>query len=497
MPGKPPYLALLGYFLALSAALTLFNAPRKMSWQPHAFQDAGANLTIGPLTEAGDRPGIDNGYIYGLLCMLAGRVGCGLFGPSPWVSFAAWVVANLVMAWGMARFAHHARVGWAGLAVLTAGMSLAKDQTFVYILEPCLLIHGLAEQARGRRGHALALATACAFVKPSMASCYGLILLVFILADAGQRAEPRSGFLSRLKPLVPAVLTGSALVILLASLYGVAPLVRSLVPVHAAAIYRENHFGFFFGVGRLFWYFPGVKPGYYVGTNSGFWLAGTIVLIGGAIGALISALRISPDTGPRIDSNTELVLTLASLHAAFICFFFAHQYSYDYYYYLLVMGLAVLASRSRPHAIMVLCLSVASLVGNQVHVRDNIAAWRERRPDAEMLGLWAERWEIDEWHEVRSLIAGRHAALLSITEGAAVMIPDLSPPLIFFLETGELTPRELDRKLTQLASAPLIVEAASVNFLWPSERWPAFRPPIEDCDLIFSGKFYRVYRRSP
>ena len=69
------------------------------------------------------------------------------------------------------------------LALMLVEMVPAKDQTFVYILEPVFLVHALAEQARGRRSVALALATACAFVKPSMAS--------FCASGQGSLPSPR------------------------------------------------------------------------------------------------------------------------------------------------------------------------------------------------------------------------------------------------------------------------------------------------------------------
>jgi hypothetical protein len=495
MSEKRRYLALTVFFLVLSGVMTLFHAPLKMSWRTHAFQDAGANLTIGRLTEMGDRPGIDNGHIYGLLCVLAGRLCYGIAGPTPWASFTLWVVGNLVMAWGMARYAFHARVGPIGLLMMTSGMILAKDQTFVYTLEPCFLIHAFAEQARGRRGIALALATACAFVKPSMAGCYGLLLVIAILGGWGDRGEGQTSLATRIRQLIPAFLTGSALLALLAGLYGVAALINSLVPVHAAAIYREKHFGFFFGVGRRFWYFPGVRPGYYIGTPTGFWLAGTVVLVLGAIGALVSRLRKLGDKSARMNSNTEMILTLTILHVIFICIFFAHQFSYDYYYYLPVLGLATLASRSKWHRLAVLVLSLLSLLGNKGHIQDDIQAWRTRRPYPEMRGLWSGPEDIREWREVLRLIDGGPAALLSITEGATVMIPQLAPPVLFYLETGQLTPREIDRKLSQLRSERFVVEVRTVDQSWPSERWPIFLEPLEKYDLVMSGELYRVYRR--
>ncbi|HEY2157589.1 MAG TPA: hypothetical protein VGH33_18315, partial [Isosphaeraceae bacterium] len=273
------YLGLTVLFVAMELALTAAHAPKLLAWHYSAFGDAGANLTIEYLTQHGDRPGIDNGYIYGLLCLGFGHVWCGLVGLTPYASFAAWALGNVLMGWGMARFAYHARVGPVGLALMLVEIVPGKDQTFVYILEPVFLIHALAEQARGRREVALALVTACAFVKPSLASVYGLVLLVTIFA---RRIEAgRGDFLRRLRDLLPATAVGVLLLVVLGTHYGVPTLVRSLVPVHAAAIYRANRFGFFFGTGRGFWYFPGVMRNYYLGTPAGFWLAGSVVLVVG------------------------------------------------------------------------------------------------------------------------------------------------------------------------------------------------------------------------
>jgi hypothetical protein len=466
----------------MALALTLFRLPRVMAWRNSAFEDNGANLTIEYLTRAGDRPGIDNGYIYGLLCLGFGQVWCGALGLTPYASLAAWAIGNVLVAWGMARFAYHARVGPAGLALMLIEMVPCKDQTFVYVLEPIFLVHALAEQARGRRGIALALVTACAFVKPSMASVFGLILLGTIFAD---RTTP-ARFRDRLRRLVPAAVVGVALVALFGAVYGVPVLIRSLVPVHAAAIYKASRFGFFFGTGRGFWYFPHVRWGYYVGTPTGFWLIGTVILIVGGIAGLVAPRG-------RAVRNREVVATCAALHAAFVCFFFAHASSYDYYYYVLVLGLAAMAPRSRASAVTVLLIAAIGLVGNRGHVLSNVQEWRSRRRTPETIGLFVEPGDRVEWAAVRRLIAGRRSALLSVSDGAALMVPELGPPTIYYMAPTELTPLETDRKLAQLASAELIVEALSVDMTWPSASYPVFRPPLEGRDLAFAGKLYRVY----
>jgi hypothetical protein len=481
------YLGLTVLFVAVELALTAVHAPKLLAWHYNAFADAGANLTIEYLTQHGDRPGIDNGYIYGLLCLGFGHVWCGLLGLTPYASFVAWALGNVLMGWGMSRFAYYARVGPVGLALMLVQMVPGKDQTFVYIMEPVFLIHALAEQARGRREVALALVTACAFVKPSLASVYGLVLVVTILAS---RVRPGPGdFLRRIRGLLPATAVGVMLLVILGTYYGVPALVRSLVPVHAAAIYRANHFGFFFGTGRGFWYFPKVTPFYYLGTPVAFWLAGSVVLILGAIAGLLAP----PDRPVR---NREIVATCAILHAVFTCFFFAHRFSYDYYYYILVMGLAALSPRSRLTTAAVACLVVLGLVGNRGHILATIRGLQDDRRGEHMAGLFAQPGEFGEWQQVRELIRGRRAGLLAVSDGAALMIPEFYPPTIYFVAPTELTPLEIERKLAQLRSADVVVEVAALDGTWISDRYPIFRPPLDEREVIYRSKHYRVLAHS-
>lgn len=481
------YLVLTILFLAMAVALSVARMPTVLAWRSNAFQDAGANLAIEYLTAIGDRPGIDNGYIYGLLCLWFGRLWCGLFGLTPYAAFGAWATANLLIGWGMARFAYHARVGLPGLALMLVEMMPAKDHTFVYILEPIFLIHALAEQARGRRAVALALVTACAFVKPSMASVFGLILLVSIFASP-RRGGGSARFVERLRELIPASVVGASLAALFTSIYGLPVLIRSLAPVHAAAIYKACHFGFFFGVGRQFWYFPGVSPFYYLGTPTGFWLLGSLVLIAGAIAGFVARPG-------RARLNREVVASCALLHVAFVSFFFAHQFSYDYYYYLLVLGIAALAPRSRAFAATVLFLAAIGLVGNRSHVLANVRSWGGRVRAPETFGLFADPGELREWIEVRGLLRGRRAALLAQSDGAALFVPELLPPAIYYIAPTELTRIEIDRKLAQLRSADVVLEAVATESTWPSDREPVFRPALDDLEVVFTGKAYRVFVR--
>src|SRR5207245_319775 len=144
----------------------------------------------------------------------------------------------------------------------------------VQVLEPALLVHALAEQARGRRDRALALVTTAAFVKPSMAYVFGLYLLVAIVLT--DRA-------AWWRALWPASVVGVALAVVLAAVYGVRPLVNTLIPTGGMEVYRQGRLGFFHGTGRAFWIRPGAGLRGYLRYEIGYWLAGTFVLLAGGL----------------------------------------------------------------------------------------------------------------------------------------------------------------------------------------------------------------------
>ena len=172
--------------MAEVVALALFQSPAERFVRYIAF-DSGVDLTMQDLMARGYRPTVDFGCAYGLLPLLVNRAWYGIAGLTPGAYRAEVVLGTCLTAWGMARFAGARRVGPAGLALIALSMPdvlFSTYNTSVHVFEPALLVHGLAEQARGRRGTALAFATAACFVKPSLGYVYGLVLLICILLAA-------------------------------------------------------------------------------------------------------------------------------------------------------------------------------------------------------------------------------------------------------------------------------------------------------------------------
>jgi hypothetical protein len=472
--------------MAEVVAVAAFSSPNER-FSRFAYNDSGADLAIRALTARGLRPTVDFGYIYGLLPLLVDRAWFAAFGASPTASRALAVACGLATAWGMARFATAVRAGAAGVALIVLAMpDVLQTSTIVLVhaLEPALLVHALAFQARGRRSAALALATAGLFVKPSMPYLYGLVLVVAVVLTERGRAW---------RSLVPAALTGLGLAAVLAAVYGVGPLLRTVTPGSGLEVYRANRYGFFRGAGRAFWDLPGAGLRDYLRYEVGSWLAGTAVL---AVGGLAAALRIARRAGSR---NDEVVLTCAVLHVGFVTCFFGNRVSWVYYYAVLVLGLAALAARGKRHAAVVAGLAVLVLVGSKVKVETAARLWRADAPSSSTLGLWAAPGERAEWETVRALLRGHGpAVLLARVDGLGALLPgEFARPEVAYLVPGHPVAAEVRRKADQIASAETIVRVRPRGD--PSrggyERWPEIAAALDGCETVFSGDGFEVARR--
>jgi hypothetical protein len=485
-PGTPGWrLALL--LAAEVVALAAFNSPNER-FTRFAYNDSGADLTVQAMTARGLRPTVDFGYIYGLLPLLINRAWYGAFGTSPAAFRALTLACDLALAWGMARFASALRVGPAGVVLIVVAMPdvmLTSTIVLVHALEPALLVNALALQARGRRGAALALATAGLFVKPSMPYLYGLVLLLAVVAADRGRAW---------RALVPAAATGLGLAAVLGVAYGTGPLLATLLPGAGLEVYRQNGYGFFRGAGRAFWLIPGGGLRDYLRYEVGSWLAGSAVLV---LGGAAAAGRLARGRGSR---NDEMVLTCAALHGGFVTLFFGNRVSWVYYYAVLVLGLAALAARGRRHAAVVAVLAVLVLVGSRVKFETTARLWRTDAPSAVTLGLWASPAERAEWSAVRALVRDHPpAALLARVDGLGVLLPgEFLRPEVAYLVPGHPVPAEIRRKADQVASAGLVVLVRPRGD--PSRggyaRWPEIAAALDGCQTVFDGDLFEVARRA-
>ena len=341
----------LGLLFAVEVlVLTAWSTPNER-FTRFAYCDSGTDLTIQALLARGYRPTVDFGYIYGLLPLLINKLWQGVLGASPGACRAAALVCNLATALAMGRLAAQMRVGRSGVALILFAMPdilLTSTFVLVHVLEQALLINALAFQSRGRRDLSLALATACLFVKPSMAYLYGLIVLVAIVTT-----ERRNW----MRLLAPAAITGVVLGALLGAIFGIGPLLTTLTPGAGIEVYRQSNHGFFRGVGREFWYIPGGGLRDYFRYEVGSWMVGTFLLFTGAVLALARWAR------RNASCNDEIVLTCAIQHAAFILIFFGNRWTWVYYYATMILGLAAIAGRGRRHGAIIGLLALLVQIG--------------------------------------------------------------------------------------------------------------------------------------
>ena len=476
-------------------AVTIFQAPHEL-FVRFAAMDSGGELAIQHLIGRGFRPGVDFGYPYGLLSLLVGRVWYGVFGLSPG-SFQGYVTVCMVgSCWGLARFVVARRVSLAGLALVVLAIPdllFVTCLTSVHTIEQALLINALAEQARGRRGTALALLTACCFVKPSLAFVQGLVVLIAALAAAGTRRTDRAALM---RSIIPPLVTALVLAAILAASFGPQSLLSTLSPARGAAIYRANHYGFFHGQGRVFWLLPGAGVRDYFRYEVGFWMLGTAALIGGGIAGVWRLVR-GRGEAPERARDDEVIVTCALVHLAFVTLLFGHRITWVYSLPMLIMGLALLPNRGRWPSLVVWGLAAALLVSDR---SKGVATLGRRETETHTkvtLGLWASPRERDEWGHALELARDQpRAVVFAMCEGATVLYPGFAPPVVGFLVPGNLLPGEIQRKADQLAGASLIVSVYPRD--WDGfEHFPTLRAAFDGCELIADGQFVRVYRRGP
>lgn len=484
------YGALTALLLAEVLVLTVVRLPMSLSWDNFAFMDQGANLAVQTLLDRGLVPTVDFGYIYGLLPLLIGRFWFRLVGLSPYAYAAAMLIVDLLIAWGLARCASAMKVGPAGIALIVIAMpwaALASYINLAHAVEAALICHALAEHALGRKQRALALLTACIFVKPTMAYVYGLLLVLLLLRDVKS-----SGVRGLLRALAPSTVTAIVLFMLCGCWFGFRPLVSSLLPLVGAASYRNMHYGFFHGIGRQFWLPDNVRPSYYLLTPAGQYLVGTLILLGAAV---IAFKRKAFGRSDVMCYGDEVIACCGIMQLTFLTAFYAAATSWMYYYYVLVIGLAGTAARGSRSAALIGIFAIAALVGDKYEFSWIKSHWTTTRPTADMASLWTDEDQRRNWQRVRAIAGTGQISLLSTQgEGLTTIMPEFAPAETMFLVPGIPVASELNRKLAQVAAAKFVLVRDNTNqpFL---DLWPEFRAALDGCELAMSSPEYLLYRR--
>ena len=482
-------------FLAESMALEVLALPLKLSFESYLLRDQASTLNWYYLLSRGYQINIDFGYQYGLLSLLLGKIWFAFFPATNLSILPLFITLNALAAIGIARFASYAKVGSVGLVLLIMALPIALQPQNTYYLESVFLTHGLAEHARGKRAAALALATASCFGKPAMGYFYGLVLIILIGLELRRRGDLNGRSLAA--QIAPAAATALGLAVLLSLSFGVYTLASTILPLRGAETYRLLHFGLFAGSSRFLWYFPGVRIGYYFGTPTAFWIAGSLTLM--ACGVLALAYELTPSRAPRALLTYEIVLTCAALHVMFVTIFYGSFSSWTYYAFILIMGLAVASGWSSAWATVTIGLIILASIGNFTFLRSSYRGWRFTAPSSETAGLWAATDERNEWLHVESLVAGGKTTLLVPLCGGELIARFLEKPVSAVLVPGISVDEEVHRKAAQIAHVDFVVRPTSLALgSSPNDvvSWfPRLERSLADFRLVWSGKYFQVYGR--
>jgi hypothetical protein len=477
--------------------IVLFEIPTRLGFDGTAFGDCGLSLTAQSLIQQGYKPGLDFGYPYGTLSLLFGRLWFGLFGLTPHAFFSATVLCDLVFALGLARFANQLRLrscAALGLIAVSLPFCILANITFAHVLERVFLVWALTVHAGGRRSHALALSTAAALAKPSMGFVYGFLLLVFIVQVLWKESKLTPYFLAR--EVRSAAVTAVGVLAVSIAVYGAPVTLRLLLPLTGAEVYRANNLGFFSGVGRAFWYFPGVHAGYYFGTPITFWLFASVWLIAGGCSVALTLLENFKNR-EEVTPARELTVFCALMHVAFVVLFFGSNASWTSYAYLLPMGVAAMTLWSKYSMKFIWLLIALGVAGQKGMIVENFQAWLNTAPSSTTAGLWANPDERKEWKHVLGLAEGNSSVVLASDGFAQMMFTQLSRPVVVQLYRGQSTASELKRQIGRLSTAQIAIVPEVPNSSAFLNQWPEFKDALSKLRMIvFKGRYFTVYRRS-
>ena len=439
---------------------------RVADWGQFAFYDPGTTLKGDMLLAKGYVPTVDFGYTHGLLSLIYGRVGFGVLGRSPGAFLVLTLLLEMGMAWAVARILVAAGIGRKGVWVMLAALPMAVMPAYLTLthpLEAMLILLGLAAQAEGRRAQALALATVCVFVKPSMGYVYGFVLLMIIVWNVVRHRRVAIG--ERLGAIVrqvgPAAGVGVGVFVVLSLGFGMGAVVQTLVPTTGAKTYAATGFGFFRESGRAFWW-PGNVVDFFITPACVFLLAAAASLVGAVWAGwmLIRRPVISPRQIVSRQRAWEILLTAGVLHTAFLVGFYGWPGSWSYYSYLPSLGLmlvvVLLPVRRDWRRVITLLVIVVLLVSHGSLIGTINQAWRGKSRVAEAGNLWVYPAQFAEWQQALDATQGRKT--LVMTNGFVPRLPPaVTMPDAWFPEPGIPTASEVARVKAQVEGTECVI----------------------------------------
>ena len=516
-------------------ALLVVQLPAVYNFSTFILYDPGSILRADWLLARGLSPTIDFGYSYGMLSLIYGRLIFALGGRTPAMYLVGTWLMEMLVALGLARFAM--RWSWASRTLMIVAAAHAVQPVYLALTHPmeaALLTHALADLADGRRARALALTSACVFVKPSLAFALGLVLLISLAWRLWRERVSGERLIKHLiTAFAPAASTVSLCAALIAGYFGWRPLLNSIMPFTASKSYAALGFGFF-GNGRRFWRPELNSAGdfiwYYLTTPAGFWIAASLSLC-----ALCAATIIGYKADSAKANDRETLIALTVCHLFFVFALFAWPGSWSYYSYLLVLGvgtgIALFRSGAAPlerrnekamknaehaeiteHAEkrndlsiifrvfrvlrprwMWALLVLLALTGYEQRYRGVAGDWRYSERAAETAMLWADERQRAEWARVVEM--ARRKRLLFLHNGCAnLLFPAVQSPPSWFFSPGIQTQVEIAAIRRQVEAADVVVSFNHAAILDPW-TWEEFADQRAQFMVTWRGVYLTIHER--
>ena len=484
---KPRHFWFLALLLSAHAATFLAQLPTIYEFANFVFFDPGVTLRTDKLLAQGYVPTVDFGYPYSLLPLILGRVFFALASRTPAAYILFMFLTEAAILAGLWRLARQG--GWLIAAFVIASMPHAIIPVYVHLthpLEAALIVHTIADLAAGRRARALALATACLFVKPSMAYVLGFLIIVLAIVHLVRQRDHWKSFFPFLRP---AIITGAACLTISSVYFGLVPTVSALIPTNGAQSYKALGFGFF-GNGRTFW-LPKLGSAaqfakYYSQTPAGFWIVCTLLI---AVFGMISLLKLLNNPNEK----HETIVIVAVCHFVFLFTFFGWPGSWTYYSSLLVAGTTLGLKTFRVRPVLIALIILIALAGNFERYQITVNAWKWMKRSPESAGLWAFQNQQEEWNHARAL-AGERRIFYFNNGCAELLYPNIDSPISFFLSPDQQAPIEFDRIRRQLDQATVVVTFNQAPVLDPW-NWPEFATQREKFEETWRGVYVTVHER--
>ncbi|NNM85183.1 MAG: hypothetical protein HKL96_05435 [Phycisphaerales bacterium] len=501
-----PFWLFAGAIALLLLTLQLLQLPRIAGWTLFSFYDPGTALKGDLLISMGMKPAIDFGYTHGLASLLAAHWGFALLGRTPMAFLLMTAIMEVFMAVAVARFAQAMQLSKPALWFLFAALPVAVMPSYLTLthpLEAMFLLWAIAEQACGRRERALALCTACLFIKPSMAYVYGLLLIIWTIADWSRHERNLPGLWRRTEL---AIVTGLVMAVAMIWRFGIRSLLLTIIPITGMRTYTDTRFGFFSRSGLRFWWPAHHNWLYFVATPAGIWLLMSVILLWVLVIRGLSHKSDRPVASGTIRVGglladwvhtrscwTETAISIAIMHIAFVLGFYGWKYSWEYYSYLPVLFTALVISRCQARQVQLAAVLGLLAVSSQARSASLMLwCWHDKVRTRETGYLWAYPQQYAQWQDVCKRVKGHRTLIL--TNGYLPWMPKgMSMPLSWFPEPGIPTAIEMRRLKHEALAAHYIVVRRDYDKsgLWAN---PAFAPVRQRFNRLWHGQYFSIWR---